>query len=84
LVRVAARLVGFWLGANLALKLAAEADVAPRAGLAVHATDEPFIPAEPFRCLLFPPGLALELKSLGVTSAISAVILGEGIDAGST
>jgi predicted alpha/beta-fold hydrolase len=34
-------------------------------GLVVHAVDDPFIPAEPFRRLEFPPGLALELISGG-------------------
>jgi hypothetical protein len=34
-------------------------------GLVVHAEDDPFIPAEPFRKVAFPPGLALELKSHG-------------------
>ncbi|MGE5755689.1 MAG: hypothetical protein ACM35G_08230 [Planctomycetaceae bacterium] len=53
--RVAARLVGFRLGANLALKLAAEADVAPLAGLAFRAADDPFIPAEPFDASSFLP-----------------------------
>ena len=30
-------------------------------GLVVHAADDPFIPAEPFQRVIFPPGLALEL-----------------------
>jgi predicted alpha/beta-fold hydrolase len=30
-------------------------------GLVVHAEDDPFIPAEPFRQVRFPPGLALEM-----------------------
>ncbi len=34
-------------------------------GLVVHAEDDPFVPAEPFRAVEFPPGLALELISSG-------------------
>ena len=34
-------------------------------GLVVHAEDDPFIPAEPFRTVAFPPQLALELISSG-------------------
>ena len=30
-------------------------------GLVIHSLDDPFIPAEPFRKIIFPPGLALEL-----------------------
>ncbi|MBX6314885.1 MAG: alpha/beta fold hydrolase, partial [Isosphaeraceae bacterium] len=34
-------------------------------GLVVHAEDDPFIPAEPFRAIEFPPQLALELIPSG-------------------
>ena len=34
-------------------------------GLVVHAEDDPFIPAEPFQQVRFPPRLALELNSYG-------------------
>ncbi len=34
-------------------------------GLVIHAQDDPFIPAEPFRSIAFPPGLALELIPQG-------------------
>ncbi len=34
-------------------------------GLVVHAEDDPFIPAEPFRSVEFPPRLALELIPSG-------------------
>jgi predicted alpha/beta-fold hydrolase len=34
-------------------------------GLVVHAEDDPFVPAEPFRQFPFPPGLALELIPSG-------------------
>jgi predicted alpha/beta-fold hydrolase len=34
-------------------------------GLVVHAEDDPFIPADSFRQVAFPPGLALELNSKG-------------------
>lgn len=34
-------------------------------GLVVHARDDPFIPAEPFESIVFPPGLALELMPHG-------------------
>ena len=34
-------------------------------GLVIHAEDDPFIPAEPFRAVRFPSGLALELINSG-------------------
>ena len=34
-------------------------------GLVIHAEDDPFIPAQPFRALTFPPTLALELIHSG-------------------
>jgi predicted alpha/beta-fold hydrolase len=37
----------------------------PVAGLVVHAEDDPFIPADPFRQIPFPAGLALELVPSG-------------------
>ena len=39
-------------------------------GLVIHAEDDPFIPAEPFRSVAFPPRLALELIPEEVTWAI--------------
>jgi predicted alpha/beta-fold hydrolase len=37
----------------------------PVPGIVVHAEDDPFIPTEPFRRVVFPPGLALELNPYG-------------------
>ena len=40
-------------------------------GLVVHSEDDPFIPAEPFRSIRFPPRLALELIPGGTSRLLS-------------